>query len=525
MTRRHERILWLVLLLVASFLRLAPIGASLPYIDYVDEGYALHQAIRVLNQRTWDTGWYGYPSLPAYLSAGALIVWSPIYRKVHRHSFRIDLPRDEEAQAGLGYNYDLIAPPELILAGRLIAAALSVATVALAGVIAFNLEGRFAALVTLLLAALCPALVLRGSNVIVDTFATFFVVLALYFCERFRSGLERIAMFAAAAGLAAGLAFASKYTAGLVFAAIVLEIWMLPAAKGARVRLVSVALAGLGFGILACAPATLFHWRSVMHDLAVTVGHYRLIESLPGYFGQAVASAELGWALVLVAGAGLIVMFRRESTRRPALAWSVFALALLAVFIGRPFQSFRNLLPLVPLCCIAGAIALSRFRESVGPSRVGLAAAVLLLGAMAGMAVFASWPRIQFRMLHRDSRLQAIDWLRQRVSKDDRVLMVRELAFLPAERKRLAANSTVASLCEASEALEHEHFDFVLTGDFDVRQADDRETAAACLARWTEKTGALIMAANFGSGPGFVDPRVWRTNDEHIVILRPDTSN
>jgi hypothetical protein len=37
-------ILWLILVFVAAFLRLAPIAASLPYIDYVDEGYALHQS-------------------------------------------------------------------------------------------------------------------------------------------------------------------------------------------------------------------------------------------------------------------------------------------------------------------------------------------------------------------------------------------------------------------------------------------------------------------------------------------------
>jgi hypothetical protein len=525
LTRRNESILWLLLLLVASFLRLAPIGASLPYIDYVDEGYALHQAIRVLNQRTLDTGWYGYPSLPAYLSAAALIVWNPIYRNAHGHSFRDDLPRDDEAQTPSGYNYDLIAPSELILAGRLIAAALSVGTVALAGVVAFKLEGRFAALVAILLAALCPALVLRGSNVIVDTFATFFVLLALYFCERFRVAAERVALSVAAAGLSAGLAFASKYTAGLVFVAIVLQVWMIPLAKAARVRLTAFAFAGLTLGILTGAPATFFHWPTVMRDVAVTAGNYRIIASRPGYFGQAVDSAELGWILALAGVIGLVLMVRRASTRPSALAWLVFVFALLAIFVGKPFQPFRNLLPVAPLFCIAGAIAFSRLLEQPARWRVRLTAAILLISATAGASAFASWSRIQFRMTHRDSRLQAIDWLRQRVSKDDKVLVIRELAVLPAERKRLAANSTVAPLCEASEALEREHFDFVLTGEFDIRHALDRDTTAACLARWKEKTNALVPAADFGSGPSFVVPYVWRTNDQHIVILRPNPSD
>ena len=118
LTRRNDSILWLALVLLAAFLRLAPIGAGLPYIDYVDEGYALHQAIHLLNQRTFDTEWYGYPSLPAYLTAAAMTAWKPVYRNVHGHHFRNDLPSEDAARTTSGYNYDLISPPELILAGR-----------------------------------------------------------------------------------------------------------------------------------------------------------------------------------------------------------------------------------------------------------------------------------------------------------------------------------------------------------------------------------------------------------------------
>ena len=111
LTRRNESILWLALLLLAAFLRLAPIASNLPYIDYIDEGYALHQTIHLLNQRTFDPGWYGYPSLPAYLTAAALTLWNPVYRNVHGHHFRNDLPREDQTSAG--YNYDLISPPEI----------------------------------------------------------------------------------------------------------------------------------------------------------------------------------------------------------------------------------------------------------------------------------------------------------------------------------------------------------------------------------------------------------------------------
>jgi hypothetical protein len=116
---RRRYVPWLVALLaIAAGLRFGPIAAGLPYIDYVDEGYALHQAIHLLNNRTLDTSWYGYPSLPAYLSAAALCAWKPVYRNVHGRHFRNDLPRQDIVETTSGYNYDLISPPELIVAGR-----------------------------------------------------------------------------------------------------------------------------------------------------------------------------------------------------------------------------------------------------------------------------------------------------------------------------------------------------------------------------------------------------------------------
>ena len=113
----------------------------MPYIDYIDEGYVLHQSIDLLNHRSLDTRWYGYPSLPAYLTVAALIAYSPVYHLVHGHGFREDLPHDRDIHTAKGDNYDLISPPALIVAGRFAAIFLSVMTVALAGKLACTLAG------------------------------------------------------------------------------------------------------------------------------------------------------------------------------------------------------------------------------------------------------------------------------------------------------------------------------------------------------------------------------------------------
>jgi len=526
LSKRNESILWLAVLLVAAFLRLAPIGASLPYIDYIDEGYVLHQTIHLLNKRTLDTAWYGYPSLPAYLTAAALIGWSPVYREVHGHSFRRDLPREENAQTNSGYNYDLISPSELILAGRLVTAALSIGTVFLAGMIAFRLRGGAAGFLALLITGLCPALVLRASNVIVDPFATFFALLAIYFSGLIRPNERSIVLSGAAAGFAAGLAFASKYGAGAVFAAVLFVIWMSPATMKSRLRLGLIACAGLLTGIAFGAPATFLHSRTVMHDVTITAGNYYVITSSPGYFGQAIGALELGWALAIAGSVGIIWMLRCRETRTAAIAWMLFAVVLLVPFLNRPFQPFRNLLPLVPPFCIAAAIAFSDLLDWARERQRPLlrAATLVLIGVGSAALALPLYRPIRQRVTHYDSRVQAIDWLQRHATREQTVLGIRELAILPAEWKRPAAMATVLSLFDTSPKLESDHFDYIVTGDFDLRYAPDAAGASASLERWKQKTASFVTAAEFGAGPAFVVPYLWRSNDERIVILRSNTA-
>lgn len=143
---------WVAVVGLAAVLRFPTISAGLPYIDYVDEGYVLHQSIELLNQRSLDTRWYGYPSLPAYLTAATLIAYSPIYRAVHGHGFRKDLPNEKSIHTESGDNYDLISPVALIIAGRLVTIILSVGTVALVGAVAASLAGKRVVLLSMALA-------------------------------------------------------------------------------------------------------------------------------------------------------------------------------------------------------------------------------------------------------------------------------------------------------------------------------------------------------------------------------------
>ena len=200
----------------------------------------------------------------------------------------------------------------------------------------------------------------RASIVIVDTFATFFVLVVLYICARIQAEASKpVWRDVALAGLAAGLAFASKYPAATVGMAVITTILILPVPWRRRLRLFFPAAGGFSLGILLGAPMTFLKPITVWRDVVANVRAYAEIPSPQGYFAQAISMFELGVPLLLVGLAGIILMLRQRKTRTVALAWICFAALLIASFMGQTFRPFRSFLPLIPPLCVAAAIAFS----------------------------------------------------------------------------------------------------------------------------------------------------------------------
>ena len=521
-------ICWGSILLLAILFRILPIQSGLPYSDYIDEGHVLHQTIDAFNNRSLDVYWYGLPALPAYCAGVALLSYGRFYHHFHGHRFQKDLPHEGDLPTSKE-NYDLIAPVELILAGRIATACLSVASVVLAGMIATRLANHRAGLLAMLLVAICPALVTRASIVIVDTFATFFVLVALYCCLRIQMEADKPSWrYVALAGLGTGLAFASKYPVATVGVAVFTTILLLPSPLRQCLRLMLPAAIGFILGILVGAPMTFLKPLTVWRDVVENIRAYGQIHSPQGYFAQAVSMAELGVPLLLVGLAGIMLMLRQTRTRTVAVAWVLFAAVLIGVFQNSSFRPFRSLLSLVPLLCIAAAIALSAFinwaRE--GPHRwLRFAVTVALGGGCVISLGFSSFLQEHRRMAHQDSRIQALDWLRQHATKGETVLGIRELMILPDEWKRMAASSLVIPWFEAADLLERQDFDYIVTGEFDLRYASDPGGWSAYRDRWKSKVLPLPVQADFGQIMTPIVRALWRTNDERILILKGNVRN
>jgi hypothetical protein len=457
--------------------------------------------------------------LTIYLITLVVQVLRPVYFLVHGHSLLLDLPVGDEF-------YDFVSPPAVILAGRFVVLASSLGIVALGMVLARRLAGTRAALAAGILLALCPALAQRGSIVIVDTVATLCVLATLLAAERLRTVASRgegSASTSAAflAGLLAGAAAAAKYPAGVVFVVVCLSLvgprreWKL------RRRLLLIATAGLCAGAVIGTPAFLLRPREIARALLEQSRLYAnpgLFSSTggPGLLREALLPEELGTAACLLGLAGIMVLLRNKVSRPLALAWTAFAAVLVLPLVVHAYQPFRYVLVLVPPLLIAAGAFL--FAESPAPTPARVA-----VGALGLFAVLISFvPGLKWTYRERgvqDSRAIFVDWLATKVQPKQRILVVRELAFLPAELSRISATVVVAPCTDVSTLTEGRTFDALVYGRFDASApAPGWEDRAADLARCEAWTRRLEPVAHFGSDPTPIYPNFWRSNRELILL-------
>ncbi|MFL6234490.1 MAG: ArnT family glycosyltransferase [Thermoanaerobaculia bacterium] len=515
MTSRLRSLLpWLAVLTVAAGIRLPALTSGLPYMSYVDEGHVLHHATYLLAHRTWEPDSYSYPSLPFYLVAGAALAWSPAYALTHGHPLLDDLsPSPPEY-------YDILEPPAVIVLGRLVTLAFSLGTVLLTGLLVRRLAGPAAGLFAAWLAALVPALVMRSSIVNINPLVAFFVMAALFFAEKSRTA-EHPRRDAILAGVMAGLAGATKYPAALVCLAVALAILLAPASWLERLRRLFLAGAASILALLLAMPALALRTETVLHSVR-DMGSIYGSQEAGSYWDQAVhraewdlptTHAEVGTVFLLLMVAGLAVGLRDRRWSGAVAGWLLFGAATGLLVASYQFRAFRNLLALVPLACAAIALLYAWLRERTS-HRLWLDLAAAILPVLLFAPALYEYGRLQLTIV--DSREKAVRWLAGQVKPTDRVLFLRELAFLPSRLDTLPAKVQVR-LWEKARARVIERRDHYLILGAVIGQ-DGKAEIPRFVRRWI--LANYQVAARFGSAATNPATDTFRGNDQLIYVLK-----
>jgi 4-amino-4-deoxy-L-arabinose transferase-like glycosyltransferase len=513
MNRPLAALSWIAILLLAAALRLPAVSAARPYMTYVDEGNLVHPAARTLRAGGWDPAWYLYPSLPINAIAAGARLYEPFYQEAYGKPLREDI---ESLDTSF---YNVIEPFELLVIGRMGSLLAGLGTVLFTGLLARRLAGPRAGLFAAFLAALAPPLVIRSGIVTVDAYAALFVTACLFFTDRTRTS-RRPWLDALLAGAMAGCAFTSKYPTVLVSLAFALTVLL--AYRSWRERLRLWTLGGLGAiaGAALVMPALATHPAAVLDAIRSLERLYDELTS-PPLWRQAILRAEwdlpfehpeLGVVYLLLAAAGLWIALRDRDVSPSAWGWVLYGGIALALCMSYSFQPFRNLLPLVPMTCVAISLLLEKARERIARPVWVHAAAVLLIAVLFGR------PVAEYALERRhyvDSRTQAADWLAARSWPQDTVLVLHDLTFQPSELERIPGNKELRRWSAIRNSLNRLDARFLVYGELQTEQGE-RIIRSKAHKRIRER---YDLRAQFGehATPPFDD--WWRNNRQIIYVM------
>jgi hypothetical protein len=404
---------WLIIVVATgAALRFVPVWFGLPYMARPDEEVAIGIATLILDGKL-NPEFFHWPSLTFYVLAGVF-----------------GIARILRGLVGLE---PALTPEQTVVLGRAVMATAGTVTILVLHRIGRRVAGEPAGVIAAGLLAVAMLHVRDSHFAMTDVLMTLLVTtsVALLLGAMDRASEPGAWRWFGAAGLAGGLAAATKYNAAAVAAAMAAaQILLLRDSRHAAGQLrawrPSFAFAlCFAAGFLVATPYAVFDARTFWVDLQFNFTHLsgghgvdlgrgwtsHLLRSLPYGLGPTTFATALAGSAVL-------------ATRHPREAFMLGSfVAALYISIGSgQTVFFRYILPIVPVLCVPAAVAIvhaaSWLAARGAMTRSNALAVLLVLTAGPGL-VNSVW--FDVLLARTDSRVLAARWLQQRVQPGDSV--------------------------------------------------------------------------------------------------------
>ena len=399
-----------IIVLLAALLRFWHLGHGIPYAIGVDEPEIIDRATGMMKTGEFNPRFFDYPSLYIYVQ----LIVSTVRFLVG-------------ATSGEWTSLAQVHPEDFLLWGRAVTAALGSLTVLLVYAIGMRWGTRYALLAAGMMAVM-PLHVRESHYVLTDVPVTFFVTLA--FLLSLRAHEQPDAKRFAWAGVAAGLAAATKYPGALVLLLPLVAVWMTPAARPSRLSGALAAIGAAAGAYFLAAPYTILDLPGFLNGYAKLAGSYTGTIVEPGWsisFKHLQRSMSWPATLAVLGGMGLAIVRAVKGPGR--VRWTLALLFPLVYFWFVSKQSLifgRYLIPVLPFACVLAAagvvsgVGLLRRYEIPRAARTVLVT-TLTIAALLPPAVVS----VQFnRMISKRSTTElAYRWLRENIPPGSSIVM------------------------------------------------------------------------------------------------------
>jgi 4-amino-4-deoxy-L-arabinose transferase-like glycosyltransferase len=399
---------------LALVLRLWAIDWGAPYLYHPDEHLVLHPALNIVRSGDLNPHWFQYPSLLIYVEAAIVAVGEPF---VHA-----------PLTTGFGENHTgpwdaLPAQWPFALGGRLAVAAFAVCGACLLYRVGRLYSDDRVGIAAALFLVASPLHNESSHFLTTDVPATTLLTTALLFSVGTApADIRRLVL----AGLFAGLAAATKYTAGIVL--LVPLAVALSRPTGAALRRLGIIAAACGAGFLIGCPFALLDFPAAYGGILEQRQNY-LAGYTPGgnwlWYLEYLYTTGLGAPLAIAAAIGLIatlVICLRTGVqeligkggRRLRLALVAVPVLYFALIAAYPSRAERNLIIVLPCACLLAADICGRIVRRLAPAAAdaGLFGVIVVAIAAPGILGCVQHDR---RLALPDTRTLALRWVEANV--------------------------------------------------------------------------------------------------------------
>jgi hypothetical protein len=303
--------------------------------------------------------------------------------------------------------------------------------------------------------------------------------------------------------LVAGFALGTHYPAGLVFLCPLISFSMvefrIPSRWPVGLGLVGCLIVGALFGL----PAIFWNLNGVLAALSST--HYGFItrpESL-SYLDQLVLPQEAGWPFALVGAAGLLRILRSPHPRDHFRPWILFLTIFTALYFFFDYQPLDNLLPILPLLCLAAATV---FLGTEPPEKKPSIVSWLLIGGLCVVLALHCAPLVLNLANQQDSRSEAVQYLAATATAKDVIVVEKELAIHPAELAQLSSKIIELPATILLARLDGSKSSIVIGSS---KLSSELRLRGYC------------AKASFGYTPKLDSPKKWRSSKQQVDIWAP----